>query len=108
MANYENESLRLALRKLPCQNCGNDDGTIVAAHSNQYEHGKGKGLKAHDCFVAALCHRCHLWLDNQGGFGKDPAGVFDNTRADKITMFNKAMHKTWLVLWQAGVILVGR
>ncbi len=43
--------------------CGRDDGTIVAAHSNQGRHGKGGALKAHDCFVAFLCARCHAYVD---------------------------------------------
>lgn len=33
------------------------------AHSNWFEHGKGMGLKAHDCFFAAACHSCHAELD---------------------------------------------
>jgi hypothetical protein len=33
------------------------------AHSNQQRHGKGKGLKAEDCFYAAACHACHVELD---------------------------------------------
>ena len=47
----------------PCQNCGSQDGTICAAHSNQMRDGKGKGIKAHDYRIAALCFRCHSELD---------------------------------------------
>lgn len=55
--------LREACRLIPCQHCGADDGTVVAAHSNWAEHGKGKSIKASDIFVASLCHICHHQLD---------------------------------------------
>lgn len=48
-------------------NCGAQDGTVVAAHSNWLRDGKGKGIKAHDYRIAALCFRCHMMLDQ----GKD-------------------------------------
>lgn len=64
---YRNKKLLEAVRQMPCQNCGAQDGTVCAAHSNFSEHGKGMGQKASDACVAALCHRCHAILDQ----GKD-------------------------------------
>ena len=52
-----------ACRELPCQHCGRDDGTVVAAHSNGAVHGKGRGIKADDSRVAALCCACHHIVD---------------------------------------------
>ncbi len=43
--------------------CNGNPETVVAAHSNQYVHGKGGALKAHDCFVAWACSDCHRELD---------------------------------------------
>lgn len=62
---YRNKKLLEAVREAPyCFGCGRpNDGTVCAAHSNQGTHGKGKALKAHDCFVAALCYVCHAELD---------------------------------------------
>ena len=60
---YRNEKLLKAARLLPCQHFGVSDGTVVAAHSNQLRDGKGRGLKAHDYRIAALCFRCHSELD---------------------------------------------
>jgi hypothetical protein len=40
-----------------------NDGTVVAAHSNQQRDNKGTGTKAHDYRVASLCQRCHENLD---------------------------------------------
>lgn len=55
------------LRESPCQVCGVNDGTVVAAHSNQLRDGKGRGLKASDYRIAAMCYQCHMELD-QGGW----------------------------------------
>jgi len=60
---YRNKKLLVACRDLPCQHCGHNDGTVVAAHSNQLRDGKGRGLKAHDFRIAALCYTCHMELD---------------------------------------------
>ena len=43
--------------------CGAQDGTVVAAHSNSLSDGKGKGIKAPDYKIAAMCFRCHYELD---------------------------------------------
>lgn len=67
----------------PCQYCGADDGTIVAAHSNQARHGKGMGIKAHDCFVAFLCAVCHAFVD----FGQ-------GTKDEKASVWGQAHDKT--------------
>jgi hypothetical protein len=60
---YRNKKLLEACREMPCQRCGAEDGTVVAAHSNQLRDGKGRGIKAHDYRVAALCFKCHAELD---------------------------------------------
>lgn len=99
--------LDLAHRIEICQNCGSfgADG-MEPAHSNWAAHGKGKGLKSHDCFWAALCSACHRWLDNQGGAGRDPTGIYETTSQGKREMFLKAMHKTWLLLFRSGWLKV--
>lgn len=61
--NYRSKGLLEAVRNSPCQHCGAQDGTVVAAHSNQLRDGKGKGIKAHDYRIAALCSICHHQLD---------------------------------------------
>jgi hypothetical protein len=60
---YRNQKLLEIVRNSPCQNCGSQNGTVCAAHSNQLRDGKGRSLKAHDFRVAALCFRCHSNLD---------------------------------------------
>ncbi len=52
--------------------CMGDEGsTTVAAHSNLIEHGKGKSLKAEDCFTVWSCHNCHSLFDQGGSFSKE-------------------------------------
>jgi len=69
---YLRDKKRLeACRALPCQHCGAEDGTVVAAHSNEGVHGKGRGIKASDEFVAALCQKCHYEVDQGKTLSKD-------------------------------------
>jgi hypothetical protein len=60
---YRNKKLLELVRQCPCQICGAQDGTVVAAHSNQQRDGKGMGLKSHDYRIAALCFTCHADID---------------------------------------------
>jgi hypothetical protein len=57
-------------RLIPCQICGNEQ-TVVAAHSNQLKHGKGRGIKASDVYIAALCHDCHYMIDQSSALTKE-------------------------------------
>lgn len=93
---YRNPKLLEAVRDLPCQLCGIEDGTVVAAHSNQLKHGKGRGLKAHDWAIAALCFRCHSELD-QGH-------LYD--RQTKFELWDKAFAQTLHLLWSRGKLKV--
>lgn len=43
--------------------CNGNPETTVAAHSNSLRHGKGLGIKAHDCYVAWACSSCHAEID---------------------------------------------
>lgn len=52
---------RVAL--LDCQHCGSGE-MVQAAHTN-WGGGKGRGIKADDNLVAALCQKCH-WEVDQG------------------------------------------
>jgi len=100
---YRNPKILAHAKGQPCQNCGREDGSTVAAHSNLAEHGKAKGMKAHDIFVAYLCSTaCHPWLDH--GTGSDPTGTWQSDRGDKREMFMKAMFKTQVILLRDGVM----
>ena len=85
---YRNKKLLELVRQSPCQNCETRDGTIVAAHSNQLRDGKGRGIKAHDYRIAALCYGCHMELDQGKSMSKQ----------ERVEMWDEAHRKTigWL------------
>lgn len=87
--------LKLA-RDQSCVSCGAQDGTVVWAHSNLSEHGKGRSLKAHDCMGMLLCSICHHQLD---------AG-FMWTREEKREKTLEWILATHLKLWQEGLVKV--
>ncbi len=69
--NYRDARLLRAVREAPCMMCGTQDGTVVAAHSNQLRDGKGRSIKAHDYRIAALCYRCHAEIDQGAKMTKE-------------------------------------
>lgn len=79
-----------------CVNCGACDGTVVWAHSNLGEHGKGMGIKAHDCMGMLLCSICHHQID-QGLMW---------TREEKRELTYKLICKTHIKLWEEGLVRV--
>lgn len=85
--------LLIACREIPCQHCGIADGTVVAAHSNQSRHGKGRSVKASDVFVASLCHKCHSDLDQGSGM----------TRNEREAMWDSAHRNTVKTLVRRGL-----
>jgi len=75
--------------------CNYDPETTVSAHSNLQAHGKGKAIKAHDCFVCWACRDCHEWLDHGQA-----------TRQEKEGAFERAKDRTLLKMWELGLIQV--
>ena len=94
--NYRNKKLLEAVRQLPCSVCGIEDGTVVAAHSNQLRHGKGKGIKAHDWAVISACYKCHSEIDQ----GKDL------DKATRFGLWDRAFERTLQLLWEREIIKV--
>jgi hypothetical protein len=93
---YRNKRLLEIVRESPCQHCGIQDNTIVAAHSNQLRDGKGRGLKANDYRIAALCYRCHANLDQGKSLDK----------SQRVEMFESAHRATIGWLFENGHIEV--
>jgi hypothetical protein len=93
---YRNQKLLEAVREFECALCGAEDGTVVAAHSNQLRDGKGKGIKASDAAIAALCYRCHMAIDQGHRMNKQ----------EKEAMWEQAHRKTMLWLFERGKVWV--
>ncbi len=92
--NYRNKKLLDGAKDAPCQSCGYQDGTVVAAHSNQQRDGKGMGIKAHDFRIAYLCSTCHTNIDQ----GKDLS------RQDRQELWEAAHRKTIAYIFSTGII----
>lgn len=89
------DRLRDMCRAMACQHCGRTgpDAGVTWAHSNWAVHGKGKGIKASDVFVAALCSTCHRELDQGHAWGE----------AFKLAMWTIAHTKTVIEGVQRGL-----
>lgn len=86
-----------AARHYPCANCNANDGTIVAAHSNELALGRGFGHKTKDFLVAYLCHECHDHHEGRRG---------NLTREERRAMWHRAYCVTvgwWL---RDGVVVI--
>ena len=94
--NYRNQKLLEAVRDLPCQHCGIEDGTVVAAHSNQLRDGKGRSIKAHDYRIAAMCFKCHFEID-QGA---------KMSREERLNAWEEAHRRTVGLLFERGILTV--
>ena len=93
---YRNRKLLDLADGAPCMNCGNRDGTVVMAHSNQMRDGKARNLKAPDYRVAALCSRCHYTLDDGPTL----------SRAERVELWEEAHRKTIGWLFESGHLIV--
>ena len=92
---YRNPKLLALAKDCPCALCGKS-GTTVSAHSNYSEHGKGMGRKADDAYIAFLCHKCHMAIDQ----GKDM------NYEQKRDMWYIAMSKTYHYLLSHGLLII--
>ena len=93
---YRNKKLLEIVRKLPCQICGIEDGTVIAAHSNQQRDGKGTGIKSADYRIAALCNKCHMELDQGRAMSK----------TERIELWEDAHRRTIGALFERGFLKV--
>ena len=91
---YRNKQLLKLISSFPCQSCGIEDGTVVAAHSNQLRDGKGRGIKAHDYRVASLCYRCHSELDQGTKMSK----------SERVEFWEEAHRRTIAQLFERGLL----
>lgn len=75
--------------------CNGDTSTVVFAHSNFQEDGKGIAQKADDLFGADICSECHRWLD------EGPA-----SRDAKRDAFHRAMKRTLRRRYDQGLLTI--
>ena len=88
---YRNKKLLALAKDKCCANCGTQDGTVVSAHSNMLQHGKGRGIKANDWAIAWLCFKCHTLYDQ---------GTSMNRREKEVFFLNAALNTYGMMLEQ--------
>jgi len=88
---YRNKTLLSLVREYPCQICGKQNQTVVAAHGPKRWCGGGTGIKPADLYVIPACFRCHNVLD-----GRDMATTIPRSERDE--MWLRAWMKWMLVL----------
>jgi hypothetical protein len=94
--NYRNKKLRDTACAASCVMCGADDGTIVWAHANMGEFGKGGAIKASDAAGGHACFRCHSELD-QGN---------KMTREEKRQFTFEMIARTYIRLMEEGKLVM--
>jgi len=97
---YRNKTILALAKECPfCCMCErHNDGTVVAAHSNQIRDGKGKGIKAHDYRIAFICNTCHSEIDQGKRFSK----------YEKFEMWDEAHRKTIGWLFENGYVQINK
>ena len=75
------KALLKRVAQLDCQHCGSGE-MVQAAHSN-WGGGKGRGIKADDNLVAALCQTCHWEIDQGHTLTKDERQAIWQTAHEK-------------------------
>lgn len=93
---YRNRQLLNLANGAPCMSCGAQDGTVVAAHANWSDFGKGMSHKASDAAVAFLCFRCHSEIDQGAKLSKD----------ERRSKWVEAAVKTWIWLVESGRVVL--
>lgn len=95
---YRSTKLLALAKEAPCCfGCGrHNDGSVVAAHSNQQKDGKGMGIKAHDYRIAFLGQCCHVEIDQGSKLSKE----------QRIELWEKAHRKTIGWLFENGHLAV--
>lgn len=96
--NWRSKKLLAAAKDAPhCMHCLTpNDGTVVAAHSNQQIDGKGTGIKAHDYRIAFICNQCHHEIDNGRNL----------TRSERVSVWEGAHRRTIGWLFESGKVLI--
>ena len=90
-AYVRSKKLLKLVASLDCQRCGLGQ-MVQAAHTN-WGGGKGRGIKADDNLVAALCLKCHYEIDQGANLDKN----------ERQQQWNQAHQKTVDLLTSTGL-----
>ena len=127
---YRNEKLTRLAQDKPCLVPRNNErviwthprSSVVWAHSNLYNHGKGGARKAHDCFGFFACHQCHSMIDQGKLLMRDERRSLqvEAMRATRVFLLKQRLvaldphtpdfdiedDERWLEAWRTGALRV--
>jgi hypothetical protein len=99
MSNYRNKKLTQSAKHESCVSCGNPECSWC--HSNEYKHGKSRGMKAGDIFGFYGCTKCHDWYDGRSII--EPPSFRDSWWYDSDNMPPK---KQWFrEMWERSILI---
>lgn len=74
--------------------------TTVACHSNELKMGKGKSLKADDCYTVWGCVNCHFWLDFGDASYEAKLEAWEAAYIRQVRAWDKIASNTLLKPWK--------
>lgn len=96
---YRNKKLTDSARNHSCVSCMAPNA--VWCHSNEYYHGKGRGLKAHDLFGFYGCQACHDWYDGRSSIAPPSASTYSG---NKFAWFREMWERSMITATEKGYI----
>jgi hypothetical protein len=96
--NWRSKKLTQSAKHESCVSCGAPE--CCWCHSNEYLHGKGRGLKADDLFGFYGCMKCHDWYDGRSNIAPPSAHNFDN----KFTWFREMWERSMIRACEKGYL----
>ena len=106
LPHYTNRKLLDLCRDVPCMMripgvCLGREDTVVPAHDNNLNAGKGMSIKADDCFAIPACFNCHDEYD-----GRTHTAAL--SKQDRQWYFDKGLRRWLKYLWSHNLIQVRR
>lgn len=95
---YRNAKLRESAKHESCVSCGAPD--CCWCHSDEYYHGQGKGIKAHDLFGFFGCMNCHDWYDGRSRVAPPSASQYET----KFAWFREMWERSMITACEKGYI----
>jgi len=74
--------------------CLHDRATVAPCHSNQSQHGKGMGIKAHHEFTVPGCRACHVFIDQGNATREYKFSIWDRAYAEWVPARTRKMGLT--------------
>lgn len=101
--NWRSKKLTQSAKHESCVSCGAPE--CCWCHSNEYLHGKGRGLKADDLFGFYGCMKCHDWYDGRSNIAPPSAKPYmDGPNVSKFQWFRDMWERSMIRACEKGYL----